>query len=325
MDEMKTTRFAKLELTADGANQTWRGAAGALVIMRFFILLLALACTKNAAVVVPTIAAGEDRNMPLVAVQINGSTDAYWFLVDTGSSYTFIDANVAARLQLHSRAAAAVHGAGANAVETRAADGVTFGIGSARVTLDDVRLTDLSGLEPLFHHRIDGFFGYPLLERFVVTIDPGKQRIVLTDPAHFRADEKGAVLPVRFGGRTNRWIYVRAEIKYPGIPPEASEFLVDSGSQDGADHPSIRKAKAPLNAIQPGSGLGSSGAGSGVAGRAEWIRLGPQILSDVASSCCGPLEGTERLIGQGVLAHFVVTYDYSRRRMIISAISPSRS
>jgi len=279
-----------------------------------------LTITLKLRTLIPTVAAGDAKIMQLFPVRIAGGAEPYWFLVDTGSSYNFIDASVAARLRLQTRAAANVRGAGGAAVEVRAADGVTFELGEMRATFDDVRLTDLSGLEPLFQHRVDGFFGYPLLERFVVTIDPRKQHIVLNDPA-----PKGAVLPIRFGGKTNRWIYVQASVKYAGNPPETSEFLVDSGSQDGVDHPAIRKSKGPLHEIRPGNGLGAGGGGAGVAGRAEWFRLGPFELKDVASSCCGPLEGTERMIGSAVLSRFVVTYDYARRRMIISAISPSRS
>ncbi|HJQ38878.1 MAG TPA: retropepsin-like aspartic protease [Thermoanaerobaculia bacterium] len=251
--------------------------------------------------------------LQLFQVQINGSKETYRFLVDTGSSYNFVDSSVAKRLGLKTRDAGSVHGAGGNAVAVKAADGVAFAIGEVRTTFDDVRITDLSGL------GIDGFFGYPLLERFIITIDPAKQQLILNGPI-----PKGAVIPIRFGGKTNRWIYAKATVKYAGIAPETSEFLIDSGSEDGVDHPAIRKSKGPLRAIRPGSGLGSSGAGSGVAGRAEWLRLGPHELKDVASSCCGPLEGTERMIGSGVLSRFVVTYDYARRRMIISAISPSR-
>lgn len=103
--------------------------------------------------------------MQLFQVQINDRQETYWFLVDTGSSYNFVDTKVAQRLGLKTRAAGTVRGAGGNAVAVNAADGVTFTIGDVRTTFDDVRLTDLSGLEAHFHHRVDGFFGYPLLER----------------------------------------------------------------------------------------------------------------------------------------------------------------
>src|ERR1051325_8553334 len=84
--------------------------------------------------------------MQLFRVHINGSSATYSFLIDTGSSYNFVDTRVAQRLGLKSRDAGTVHGAGANAVAVKAADGVTFGIGDVRTTFDDVRITDLSGL-----------------------------------------------------------------------------------------------------------------------------------------------------------------------------------
>lgn len=267
------------------------------------------------AVLLPVHMAGEDRTMPLFEVRIGDRADAYWFLIDTGSSYNFIDARLAERHGFNVREGTPVRGAGGVEVKTRAVDGVTFTMGGMAATFDDVRLTDLSGLEPMFGHRIDGFFGYPLLARYVVTI--GQGQILLTDPARFRPHRSDISLPLRFAGKTNRWIYVRATIKYPGNGPEPSEFLVDSGSQDDANHPSVRKSTGKLREIRTGTGLGSVGAGTGVIGRAEWIRLGPFKVADVESNCCPPLEGTERMIGQGVLSKFIVTYDYSRARMLI--------
>ncbi len=254
--------------------------------------------------------------MPIFEVRIGGGS--YWFLIDTGSSYNFLDERIARKLGFTPRDAGTVRGAGGASVKVQAIDGVAFTLGETKTTFDDVRLTDLSGLESLFGHRIDGFFGYPLLERFVVTIDPKKQRIVLTEPAKFRHDGKGVVLPLRFGGRTNRWIYAPATVKYRGIAPVESQFFIDSGSLDAVNHPAIRRSKGPLRQTRTGTGLGSTGAGSGVIGRAEWVRLGPFEVKNVESLCCGPLEGTEAMIGQQVLAHFVVTYDYSCKRMIVS-------
>jgi hypothetical protein len=281
------------------------------------VALFSLGCAGAERTVIPTRMAGEDRTMQLFEVRIGDRADVYWFLIDTGSSYTFIDAKIAERHGLTVREGTPVRGAGGVEVKTRAVDGVPFTIGGNATTFDDVRVTDLSGLEPMFGHRIDGFFGYPLLERFVVTIDPVHQRIVLTAPSLFHPHPSDSSLPLRSGGKTNRWIYVRATIKYPGNAPEQSEFFVDSGSQDDANHPSVRKSTGPLREIRTGTGLGSVGAGAGVIGRAEWIRLGPFEVAGVESSCCPPLEGTERMIGQGVLSKFIVTYDYSRKRMLI--------
>lgn len=289
-----------------------------MIVHALIAVLLAAGCVPAQRGVIPTRMVGDDSTMPVFEVRINDGAETYWFLIDNGSSYTFLDAKIVERLGLATREAPPVRGAGGKEVKVRVVDGVAFAMGGLTTKLDDVRLTDLSGLESLFNKRIDGFFGYPLFERYVVTIEPAKKRIVLSDPATFRASGTDVVLPLRFGGKTNRWIYVRATIKFAGNPPEESDFLVDSGSLDDANHPSVRKSTDPLREIRTGTGLGSVGAGAGVIGRAEWVRLGPYEVKDVDSSCCPPLEGTERMLGQGVLSRFAITYDYSRKQMIVS-------
>jgi hypothetical protein len=256
------------------------------------------------------------KEMPLFEVTIPGQKESLWFLIDTGSAWTLLDTGVAARLGIRAQRQSSVTGAGGGVVNVSIVDDVTFRIGGLTSSHHEVRLTDLSGLEPLFGHRIDGFFGYDLLARVVTTIDPAAGRIVFTDPAHFRRSGKGATLPITFGGKHGRWIYVPGTIKVPGQPARTDSFFVDSGSSDGANHPLIRKSTAPLRTINTGVGLGAAG-GSGVLGRAEWFRLGPYAVKDVSSSCCPPLAGTDAQIGQSVLQHFKVTYDYSRKRMIV--------
>lgn len=257
--------------------------------------------------VVPTKLAG---GMPIFQVRVGGKP--LWMLIDTGSPYTFLDT----RLGLTATRKDTVRGAGGGEVPVSIVDEVAFDIGGMTEKLE-VRLTDLSALEPLFGHRIDGFFGYELLARHVITSEPGR---VIFDDDEVR---KGAILPIRFGGRTDRWIYVPATIKVAGQPEVEAQFFVDSGSMDGANHPVLRKATSPLRTTGTGRGLGSGG-GAGVAGRAEWVKLGPYVVHDVPSSCCGPLPGTEAQLGQAVLGRFVVTYDYAKKQMIVMPVTEVR-
>jgi hypothetical protein len=248
-------------------------------------------------------------------VEVRGHEKPLWFTIDTGSSYTFLDARAAAELGLKTEAATAVHGAGGGEVPVVLARGVSFVLPGLETSGHEVRITDLSGLEGLFGHRVDGFFGYDFLRALTVTIDPDQARVTLTDPAVFRHAGDGEVLPLRFAGRTGRWIYVPGRIKVPGHPPEQSDFFVDSGSGDAVNHPLIRKSTGPLRQTRTGVGLGS--AGSGVIGRIEWFRLGRFRIEGAPSVCCGA-PGTEAQIGSAVLSRFVVTYDYTRSRMIVS-------
>ncbi|HEX8407504.1 MAG TPA: aspartyl protease family protein [Thermoanaerobaculia bacterium] len=253
-----------------------------------------------------TLAAG----MPVFEVRVAGKP--LTFLIDTGSPYTFLDTAAAARLGVKPERHGTIRGAGGGEVQVAIVNELTFDIGGL-VSRHEVRLTDLSGLTPHFGQRLDGFFGYDLLARHVITFEPG--RIV------FGAyDNRGTVLPIAFGGRTNRWIYVPATIKVAGQPPVQAQFFVDSGSMDGANHPVIRNATSPLRPINTGQGLGSGG-GGGVAGRAEWVQLGPHRVVDVPSICCPSLAGTEAQLGQAVLGKFIVTYDYGRKQMTVTPVT----
>jgi hypothetical protein len=247
-------------------------------------------------------------------VKVRGHEKPLWFTIDTGSSYTFLDARAAAELKLETAGSSTVHGAGGGAVPVVLARGVAFVIPGLETSGHEVRITDLSGLEGQFGHRVDGFFGYDFLRALTVTIDPDRARVTVADPAVFRHAGAGEVLPLRFGGRTGRWIYVPGTIKVPGHPPERSDFFVDSGSGDAVNHPLIRKSTGPLRETRTGVGLGD--AGSGVIGRIEWFRLGRFRLEGAPSVCCGA-PGTEAQIGSAVLSRFVVTYDYVRKRLIV--------
>jgi predicted aspartyl protease len=261
--------------------------------------------------VVPTQLA---NGMPLFTVRVDGKP--LTFLIDTGSPYTFLDSAAAARLNVTPQREASVRGAGGGEVRTAIVNRLTFDIHGLRVA-HEVRLTDLSALEQHFGRRIDGFFGYPLLAEHAVTFAPGK--IVFGEH-----ENRGAVLPLTFGGKTSRWIYVPATIKVAGQKLVQGQFFVDSRSLDGANHPILRKATSPLRRIDTGQGLGSGG-GSGVSGRAEWVQLGPHRVDDVPSICGSPLPGTEAQLGQDVLGRFIVTYDYRKRKMIVTPVTKGRN
>jgi len=239
---------------------------------------------------------------------------AAWFLIDSGSPYTFLDSRAAARLRLATHEGAAVSGAGGGAVPVRLADRVTFAFDDTRVTFDGVRVADLSGIEAMIGHRLDGFFGYELLARFAITFDPDARRIVFARDARPRRND--VVMPIRFGGTKGKWIYVRGFIKVAGVPEQTTEFFVDSGSTDSVNHPLLRRSTAPLKTITVGNGIGAAG-GGGVAGTVETIRFDSLVLHDVDASCCGPLPGTESAIGAGVLSRFIVTFDYAHARLIL--------
>jgi predicted aspartyl protease len=276
------------------------------------ILLVLGACSHA----VRTTAAGE---LQLFEVHTGGTT--LWFLIDSGSSYTFLDARAAERLHLATHPGTAVRGAGGGAVPTQVVDRMTFRIDGLQLTMDDVRITDLSAIAAMIGHPLDGFFGYPLLAQFAVTFDPDAQKITFARSA--RVGPKDVAVPIRFGGTNRRWIYVPASVKFAGVEEVTSEFFVDSGSSDAVNHPLLRQSSGPLRTISVGNGLGAAG-GEGVAGRAEQLRFGTLVARDLPSNCCGTLPGTERQLGAGALSRFIVTFDYPHARMIFGPRATAR-
>jgi hypothetical protein len=251
------------------------------------------------------------EHAPFFRVTIERTSRPLWFTVDTGSPYTFLDKRVAAELGLPVTGAGTIGGAGAGRIDIQLVKNVTFRIGGVASPNYDVRVADLSGLPALFDHPIDGFFGYDFMIRDVVTFDPDHNTMTLGGDARI----KGVALPIRFGGKHGRWIYIPGTVKIAGNPAETSDLLVDFGSTDALNHPLLRKSTAPLRQIQTGNGLGTPI--PGVVGEAEWLRLGDYTLHNVHASCCGASPGTERMIGQAVLSRFVISFDYARKRMIL--------
>jgi Aspartyl protease len=255
------------------------------------------------------------EGFPFFKVQVEGSSRPLWFTIDTGSSYTFLDKSVAALIGLKTDGTGSFHGAGGGQVDAMFAKNVVFAIGGFNTGGYNVYVSDLSSLPTQMKHPIDGFFGFDFLNKLVVTLDHDGGKVILHDPKQFRYAGEGAVLPITLGGTNHRWIYVLGTVKVKGIPPRQLEFFIDSGSGDAINTELIKKSTGKLTPTQTGVGLGS--ASTGVAGRVEWFRLGPFEIRDAPSLCCGGLEGTENMFGEAVLSRFVVTFDYSRKQMIL--------
>lgn len=262
-----------------------------------------------------TIAAEFQDGAPYMEVRVDGSARSLCFTIDSGSSYTMLDKGVATELGLKPDGKGSVRGAGAGTVEVAFLKSVGFTIAGLKTGGYNVRIVDLSGVRTDRKHAIDGFFGFDFLDKLVVTLDPDKGTVTLTDPQQFQHTGQGVVLPITFFGTNHRWIYVPGTVKVEGMAPKELSFFVDSGSTDAVNTPLIKQSTEELKKTRTGVGLGSPG--NGVLGRVEWFRLGPFEILNAPSVCCSTLEGTENSFGDAILSRFVATFDYSRRQLIL--------
>ena len=171
---------------------------------------------------------------------------------------------------------------------------------------------DLSSIEPDVGHPVDGILGYELFEKLVVSADYLSRQVTFAAPEAFDPPQDARSLPLSFQDRVP---LVQGRITIPGNPPTDAQFLVDTGSGDAVDHPLIKSSTGKLLQIVTGVGLGQEL--SGVAGRIETLQLGPFELRGAVSACCGGSDLSSRLIGGQVLKRFIVSFDYSHKRLLL--------
>jgi hypothetical protein len=243
-------------------------------------------------------------------LQIAGSSEHLWFSLDTGAGSSYLDSGVAKRLGLQTSGSGTVHGAGTGAVPVSFIESATFELPGLTSSGHHVNTTDLTGLQG--HHPMDGFLGYDFISRYVITLDYAAGKMTIADPSVFSYSGPGGVFPITFRGK---WPYIEGTIAVPGVKPETGEFLVDSGSGDAVDDPTILKTTAPVRKVKTGVGLGQPG--EGVLGRASYLQLGSFRLDAPTVACCSGNPDDMRKIGTEVLRRFMVILDYTHDRMIL--------
>jgi hypothetical protein len=248
------------------------------------------------------------QNTIFLKLKIAGSDQPLEFTFDTGSGSTYLDTAVAKRMGLKTSGSGAVHGAGSGEVPVTYIDSVTLELSGLTSSGHRLKVTDLSGLKP---HQ-DGFLGHDFIQRFAITIDYAGGKMTIADPSTFAYSGPGESFPVKFRGP---WPYIDGIVAVPGVEPESGEFLIDSGSSDAVDEPSIANTTGPVRKVQTGVGLGQPG--EGVVGLALYLQLGSFRLDGPIDSCCSENPDQKRMIGTEVLRRFTVILDYARNRIIL--------
>jgi hypothetical protein len=243
-------------------------------------------------------------------VRINGS-DPLWYSLDSGAGTNYIDRGAARRVALPAGEKGHVQGAGTGDVEVERVKDVSFEMPGLTSHQHQVNIVDLEPVQEAWGRRLDGFFGYDFLIRYLVTIDYASKSLTVADPSLHAYDGPGVVLPIEF----NRSVpFVRATIEVAGHPPLEDLFLVDSGSQDLVDHPIIGQSSAGVRPVETGVGLGQPV--PGLFGKIERFTLAGFEMRGLEGVAGGSGLGS-RLIGGGVLSRFKVVFDYPGRRMFL--------
>jgi Aspartyl protease len=257
---------------------------------------------------------------PLVQVRVNGSKPV-WFLLDTASSWMFVDAALAQSIGLKTSGGRTIRGGGDNEARITFADDVTFEVSGEHVTLDGVAVMPLTFK---YDRPIAGLIGGPFLKRFVVHLDCGRHDMTLADPALFEYTGRGQTIPFRIEDEIP---VIQAEIGIGTREPVVGALYVDTGASQRIilTRPFVETHKL----IEAAGTLTEKRAGSLTGGttyleaRAATVRLGSIVLKNVTVGFSQDRRGsgasTTRagIIGNGILSQFAVTLDYARRQMIL--------
>jgi predicted aspartyl protease len=258
------------------------------------------------------------RDRVMVPVSLNGS-NGLSFLLDTGFGLTMIHPDLAEPLGLRRAGEITIAGiAGDEKAPTF--EGAVFDIGGVKYA--PRRVASL-GSDSSRRRRRDGILGSGVFRQFVVEIDFAAKQLALYAPSNFTYLGKGEVIPLRFrrGGTTP---IMTASVPGTNGAPVEGEFEIDTGCDSGVclGHDFIVANRLLADSeTRAGGKFGVGGGAQTRSGHLPELQMGkakvekPQTDFFIEGSPVDkPLAGH---IGIGVLKHFKVIFDYSRRQMIL--------
>ena len=264
-----------------------------------------------------------DSNHVIFPIRIKETT--FRVILDTGmpmSGLMLYGTEAVEKLDLEYGAGSVMIGGagGSGHLEARMAHGVDIEIGAIRMNgASTIVVPPL----PHFHSSHDGVIGYGLFKNFVVHIDNDRNVVEFHDPKTFSAPESSTVVPLTFKRNfpfTNIVVTSGDSRKVPlNVVIDIGAGHAISLNVDGDSPLSV-----PGDSIRTIIGKGVSGALEGQVGRIQRLELGGEILTDVVATFPdrefqnpGGMRTGNGNLGNGLLRHFNVTFDYSRKAMLL--------
>jgi hypothetical protein len=259
-------------------------------------------------------------HQPIVPFSINGAA-AVPFVVDTGASIHLIDQQIALKASVSAGRSAQLSGGGQVRVDVQFVDGLKIEAGGLVWDQQRAAVADL-GYPDRKHFA--GLIGAPILMRYTVQFAFASRTMRLIDPATF-TPPPGAV-SIAFELQEDLPI-VRAMIDAGSGPIEA-RLMVDTGASTFIDlnRPFV-EAHRLVDAVPDARAADRPAALGGTApflyGTGRQVTLGglrfdrPRLGFSRARSGSSSRSERDGIIGNALLQDFVVTVDYTRRRLVL--------
>jgi predicted aspartyl protease len=244
-------------------------------------------------------------------------------VLDTGAGGSVLDAGRVESLGLTATGSQRALGSG-GAVQGAMVHGVDVSLPGFQLLDQTMGTLPLGSLAAQAGRRLDGILGYPLFARCVVEIDYARKCVSLFDAAGYSYRGPGVSVPITF---KENLPYVKARVVLPDGRSITGKFAIDTGASTSlilSPGPVEREGVvASLGKTMTVQSHGVGGATPVRLARVAKLELGGFTLEQPVTALQPPgvgrvsAEGTIGNIGGGILSRFKVTFDYSRRRMIL--------
>jgi predicted aspartyl protease len=286
----------------------------------------------------------------LIYLQLRVNNRLLNFILDTGAPH-IINTRQAQALGLQLKPAGRTTGAGESEVDLSTADNVTFGLPGVTLSGQSIAVVSLENVEECTNRItaypdgrilekpqagverqvVDGVLGHQFFTHFVVEIDYARQHINVYERASYKYSGPGEIIPLEI---VDNHIFIRAHITAPGhtplngrFMPLAGRFMIDTGAATALilTSPFIKTNNLILQTqpALPLTGCGIGGDTKALMSTIGDLQLGklniatPVTMFSQAKS--GSLASSDYagLIGNAILRHYKVIFDYPHNRMIL--------
>lgn len=239
-----------------------------------------------------------------------------WFLLDTGSTWTFLDADKAKELNIATEGSRTVETGEVHPISITFARDTTLQVSGLKIPVEQLAVMPLK-----FRHapQIVGIIGSDLFKRFVVEIDYLARTIALYEPKNYKAD--GEILPMEI---LEEIPHVVVYISKGHVSSQPAKLLVDTGAAQTIVlyAPFVEKHRL----LETTAGTIEVAAG-GLGGGSVMRKVRTKLVTIGKTAFDNPLiyftpnrrsaEWRDGVLGNGLLDRFKMTVDYSRRQIIL--------
>jgi hypothetical protein len=248
----------------------------------------------------------------IVPISIQGSRPLR-FVLDSGSTRTLLDRQVAASLGLREGEEGSLQGAGKGRIPIHALQNVDLRMPGLESKGYDCFAVDLAPVGEAVGTREDGILGFNFFARFVITLDFEAKQMTIELPGAFHPRRGFEELSLKI---QDKWAFVNGTLTFPDSISVQDSFFIDSGSSDAVDHPIVKTIQTKA-ATTTGVGLGTPV--QGALAVATSFQIGRFIVRGPIVACCGATDATSRMIGTEILRRFTVIFDYPLNRLFLMA------